>query len=30
MRLGFFLPQIGQAASPGAIVRVAKRAEELG
>ncbi len=30
MRLGFNLPQIGPAASPEAIVRVAKRAEELG
>ena len=30
MRLGFNLPNIGPAASPDAIVRVAKRAEELG
>ena len=30
MRLGFFLPQIGPAASPEAMVRVARRAEELG
>jgi len=30
MRLGFNLPQIGPAASPEAIVEVAKRAEELG
>ncbi len=30
MRLGFNLPQIGPAASPEAIVRVAQRAEELG
>ena len=30
MRLGFNLPQIGPAASPEAMVRVAQRAEELG
>ncbi|MCH7577331.1 MAG: TIGR03619 family F420-dependent LLM class oxidoreductase [Chloroflexi bacterium] len=30
MRLGFNLPQIGPAAGPEAIVRVAQRAEELG
>ncbi len=30
MRLGFFLPQLGPAASVDNIVRVAKRAEELG
>ena len=30
MRLGFNLPQIGPAASPEALVRVAQRAEELG
>ncbi len=30
MRLGFFLPQIGTVANPSAIVRTAKRAEELG
>jgi probable F420-dependent oxidoreductase len=30
MRLGFFLPQIGPWAGPDSIVRVAKRAEELG
>ena len=30
MKLGFNLPQIGRAASPDAIVSVAKRAEELG
>ncbi len=30
MRLGFFLPQLGQAASPAAIVHVAQRAEALG
>ncbi|MDP3767236.1 MAG: LLM class F420-dependent oxidoreductase [Dehalococcoidia bacterium] len=30
MRLGFFLPQLGPAASPESIVRVAKRAEDLG
>ncbi|MCH7998435.1 MAG: TIGR03619 family F420-dependent LLM class oxidoreductase [Chloroflexi bacterium] len=30
MKLGFNLPQIGPAASPEAIVRVAQRAEELG
>ena len=30
MKIGFHLPQIGPAASPDAIVRVAKRAEELG
>ena len=30
MRLGFILPQIGPAASPEAIITVAKRAEELG
>ncbi len=30
MRLGFNLPQIGPAASPEAMVRVARRAEELG
>jgi probable F420-dependent oxidoreductase len=29
LRIGFFLPQIGPAANPGAIVKVAKRAEEL-
>ena len=29
LRVGFFLPQIGPAASPDAIVKVAKRAEEL-
>jgi probable F420-dependent oxidoreductase len=29
MRLGFFLPHLGPAASPEAIVRVAQRAEEL-
>jgi probable F420-dependent oxidoreductase len=30
MRLGFNIPQIGPAAGPEAIIRVAKRAEELG
>ena len=30
MRIGFNLPQIGPAASPEAMVRVARRAEELG
>jgi probable F420-dependent oxidoreductase len=30
MKLGFFLPQIGPAAGPQAIVQVARRAEELG
>ena len=30
MRLGFNLPQVGPAASPEALVRVAQRAEELG
>ncbi len=30
MRLGFNLPQLGPAASPEAIIQVAKRAEELG
>lgn len=30
MKIGFFLPQLGQAASPSSIVRVATRAEELG
>jgi probable F420-dependent oxidoreductase len=30
MRLGFFLPQIGPAASPDALTKVATRAEELG
>jgi probable F420-dependent oxidoreductase len=30
MKLGFFLPQMGQAAETPAIVRVAERAEELG
>ena len=30
MRVGFNLPQIGPAASPGSIVNAAKRAEELG
>ncbi len=30
MRLGFILPQVGPAARPEAIVRAAKRAEELG
>lgn len=30
MRIGFFLPQIGSAASPQAIVNVAQRAEALG
>lgn len=30
MRLGFFLPQIGPAASPQAVVQVAQRAEALG
>ena len=30
MKLGFHLPHVGTAASPDAIVRVAKRAEELG
>jgi probable F420-dependent oxidoreductase len=30
MRLGFALPQVGQAAGPDALVAVAKRAEELG
>ena len=29
MRIGFFLPQIGPAAEASAIVRVARRAEEL-
>ncbi len=29
MRLGFNLPQLGPAASPEAIIQVAKRAEEL-
>jgi probable F420-dependent oxidoreductase len=29
MRIGFFLPQMGNVASPDAIVKVAKRAEEL-
>ena len=30
MRLGFNIPQIGPAATPEAMVRVAQRAEELG
>ncbi len=30
MKLGFHLPQVGTVASPDAIIRVAKRAEELG
>ncbi len=30
MRLGFFLPQLGQAAGPAAIVHAAQRAEALG
>ena len=30
MRLGFNLPQLGPAASPEAIIQVARRAEELG
>jgi len=30
MRLGFALPQVGNAAGPEAVVRVAKRAEEVG
>ena len=30
MKIGFGIPNVGQAASPQAIIRVAKRAEELG
>jgi alkanesulfonate monooxygenase SsuD/methylene tetrahydromethanopterin reductase-like flavin-dependent oxidoreductase (luciferase family) len=30
MRWGFALPQIGPAAGPGALVTVARRAEDLG
>lgn len=30
LKLGFFLPQLGQAAEPSSIISVAKRAEELG
>jgi probable F420-dependent oxidoreductase len=30
MKIGFFLPHMGQAAEPSSIVRVARRAEELG
>jgi alkanesulfonate monooxygenase SsuD/methylene tetrahydromethanopterin reductase-like flavin-dependent oxidoreductase (luciferase family) len=30
MRLGIHLPQYGRAASPESIVRVARRAEQLG